>query len=167
MGLINDGSPPGGRYGMLVASFIAASRAMKFLDMDEEQRRQILLNELEASYGKEAANARKLTMHTMMEEKWSTGCPVAAPTPGTWTSNVWATGSASRSIECTEPPVALCPCKADLTDLIMCVAFGSEGAHGHRCPVSPKRVHICRSRLCLTRPAAGGRGSLYSARNYE
>ena len=85
MALINDVSPHDSRYGMLVA-FIAASKAMAFLDMDDEQRRKILLRELELNYGKEAAHPNKLTMHTMMAEEWSTGCPVAAPTPGTWTS---------------------------------------------------------------------------------
>lgn len=85
MALINDVSPHDSRCGMLVA-FIAASKAMAFLDMDHEQRRKILLRELELNYGKEAAHPNKLTMHTMMAEEWSTGCPVAAPTPGTWTS---------------------------------------------------------------------------------
>ncbi|KND94640.1 putative flavin-containing monoamine oxidase AofH [Tolypocladium ophioglossoides CBS 100239] len=85
MGLINDVSPHDGRYGMLV-EFIAATKAMEFLDMGEEQRRRIVLTELGAGYGQEAASPVKLKIHTMMQEKWSTGCPVAASTPGTWTS---------------------------------------------------------------------------------
>ncbi|KAA8650203.1 hypothetical protein EYZ11_003937 [Aspergillus tanneri] len=83
MGLISDVSPVDGRCGMLVA-FVAASKAMALLDMEKEDRERHILKELETCYGKEASNPTKLTLHTMMEEKWSAGCPVAAPAPGCW-----------------------------------------------------------------------------------
>lgn len=85
MTLINDMSPVDGSRGVLVG-FIVASKAMEFLDMSKEQREGIVMEEFRACYGTEATAPKKLTLHTMMEERWSTGCPVAVPSPGQWTS---------------------------------------------------------------------------------
>jgi monoamine oxidase len=85
MTLINDVSPAYGSRGVLMG-FVVASKAMEFLDMSKEQREGIVINEFRACYGTEATAPKKLTIHTMMEERWSTGCPVAVPSPGQWTS---------------------------------------------------------------------------------
>lgn len=85
MGLINDVSPVDASYGMVVA-FIAASKAIAFLELTEQEREKVILEELEQSFGKRASQPTRLSIHTMMQEKWSGGCPVAAPLPGTWTS---------------------------------------------------------------------------------
>lgn len=85
MGLINDVSPVDNSCGMLVA-FVAASKALRLLDMEKSKREQAILEELVFCYGDEAANPSRLSLHTMMDERWSTGCPVAAPAPGVWVS---------------------------------------------------------------------------------
>ncbi|CAM1503550.1 Fc.00g011410.m01.CDS01 [Cosmosporella sp. VM-42] len=85
MALINDVSPEDSSRGVLMG-FVVASKALEFLDMTDEEREDIVLREFQACYGSPANEPKKLTLHTMMNEQWSTGCPVATPTPGIWTS---------------------------------------------------------------------------------
>ena len=88
MALINDVSPEDGSRGVLMG-FVVASKAFEFLDMAEEDRKAIVLKELQVCYGTQADKPKKLTLHTMMNERWSTGCPVSTPVPGIWTSLGW------------------------------------------------------------------------------
>jgi monoamine oxidase len=85
MTFINDATPASEKHGVLMG-FVVASKAMEWLDMPQDKRDEIALRELAACYGPRAASPQKLNMHTMMEDKWSGGCPVAVPTPGQWTS---------------------------------------------------------------------------------
>lgn len=83
--LVNDVSPEDASRGVLMG-FIAGTKALEFLSMSEDQRLAIVMKELEKCYGAAALKPNKVTLHTMMEEKWSTGCPVASPAPGIWTT---------------------------------------------------------------------------------
>lgn len=84
IGLMNDVSPIDGEYGMVIG-FIAASKALAFLEMTHQQREKTVLQELESGFGSEGGKPTRLSIHSMMNEKWSGGCPVGVPLPGTWT----------------------------------------------------------------------------------
>ncbi|KAH6986930.1 amine oxidase [Ilyonectria destructans] len=83
--LVNDVSPEDASRGVLMGS-IAGMKALEFLSMNQDQRLAIIMKELEKCYGAAALKPKKLTLHTMTEEKWSTGCPLASPAPGIWTT---------------------------------------------------------------------------------
>ncbi|KAF6814510.1 flavin containing amine oxidoreductase [Colletotrichum sojae] len=68
-----------------LAGFIAGTKAREFIGFSKEQRRQVALAGFAAAFGQEALDAEEFYFHTMMEEEWSTGCPVATPAPGMWT----------------------------------------------------------------------------------
>jgi monoamine oxidase len=88
LGLVNDYSPEDRSRGVLMA-FVVGLKAMTFADLTNKQREKVALEELERCFGKEAASPKKLTIHTMMEEKYLTGCPVSVPAPGYVTSCGW------------------------------------------------------------------------------
>jgi monoamine oxidase len=85
LGLVTDVSPIDGSCGMVVG-FVAAAKALRFLELTQSQREQAMLAELESSFGHQGGRPTRLSIHSMMEEKWTGGCPVAVPRPGTWTS---------------------------------------------------------------------------------
>ncbi|KIW11211.1 hypothetical protein PV08_10511 [Exophiala spinifera] len=83
--LINDVSQEDRSRGMLMA-FVVGTKAYKFAAMDEKTRREAVLEQLKACYGEQAASPVKMSIHSMMNEPWSSGCPVASVAPGMWTS---------------------------------------------------------------------------------
>ncbi|KAK2608638.1 hypothetical protein QQS21_002867 [Conoideocrella luteorostrata] len=85
LGMIADATPLNSNCGMVIA-FVTGSKAIKFLDMSNDKREEIVRAELEDSFGKQGRHPTKLSIHTMMHEPWSGGCPTAVPIPGTWTS---------------------------------------------------------------------------------
>ncbi|KAJ9646852.1 hypothetical protein H2204_000544 [Knufia peltigerae] len=84
LGIIFDFSPEDGSRGVLMG-FVVSSRAHRFADMDEHARKKVALQELVACYGPRAAKPTKMSVHSMCNEPWSTGCPVAGMGPGVWT----------------------------------------------------------------------------------
>ncbi|KAH7021077.1 flavin-containing amine oxidoreductase [Microdochium trichocladiopsis] len=80
-----DATPPSGNPPKIQA-FIVGTKARRFLGLDNNERRRVVLEELCVAFGSEAGEPSKFLIHTMMEEEWSMGCPVATPTPGTWTT---------------------------------------------------------------------------------
>ncbi|KAJ1324971.1 monoamine oxidase [Microdochium nivale] len=80
-----DATPPGGGARPKIQAFIVGTQARRFLELDDEQRRRVVLEELAVAFGPEAAKPDGFLIHTMAEEEWSMGCPVATPAPGLWT----------------------------------------------------------------------------------
>ncbi|KAK7746423.1 hypothetical protein SLS53_002382 [Cytospora paraplurivora] len=66
--------------------FICGSKAREYIAFSPEERRRIVLEEFAASFGPEALEPEAFFFHTMMEDEWAGGCPVAHPLPGMWTS---------------------------------------------------------------------------------
>ncbi|KAL2206903.1 monoamine oxidase [Sarocladium strictum] len=82
---VSDVSPMDSCHGLLVGLF-GGRKAITFLGMSEEERQETILQELVACFGNKAALPDRLSIHSMMYEEWLNGCPVAVPSPGTWTS---------------------------------------------------------------------------------
>jgi len=80
-----DSSPPSGKPGVL-ASFIAADKAVQLGLKDPAARKQLILNDLVTLWGPEAAKPVDYFEINWGEESWSTGAFTAYMTPGTWTS---------------------------------------------------------------------------------
>ncbi|KIW99075.1 uncharacterized protein Z519_00738 [Cladophialophora bantiana CBS 173.52] len=83
--LINDVSPEDRSRGVLMA-FVVGPKAYKFAAMDEKTQKETILKQLKACYGEQAGNPVKMSIHSMMNEPWSSGCPVAGLAPGMWTT---------------------------------------------------------------------------------
>ncbi|EOO01900.1 putative amine oxidase protein [Phaeoacremonium minimum UCRPA7] len=82
---LEDGPPK-------LTGFIAGTKAREFISFSPEKRQKIALEEFAASFGKEALEPEKFFFHTMMEDEWSLGCPMANPAPGMWsTLGPWMT----------------------------------------------------------------------------
>ncbi|KAK2775717.1 hypothetical protein FQN53_003084 [Emmonsiellopsis sp. PD_33] len=84
LSLMYDASPADQSRGVLMG-FIYAAKAIAFAEMDEESRRKIVLGEIVRYFGDGAGKPSRVSMYTMLDEEWSTGCPVAVPAPGVWT----------------------------------------------------------------------------------
>ena len=67
-------------------AFVVGPKSYLFADMDEKAQRAVILKELRACFGEKAASPVKMSIHSMMNEPWSTGCPVAGLAPGIWTT---------------------------------------------------------------------------------
>ena len=80
-----DSSPPSGKPGIL-ASFIAADKAVQLGLKDPVTRKQLILNDLATIWGPEAAKPVDYFEINWGEESWSTGAFTSFTTPGTWTS---------------------------------------------------------------------------------
>ncbi|KAL6252669.1 hypothetical protein RBB50_000388 [Rhinocladiella similis] len=80
-----DASPKDRSRGVSMA-FVVGAKAYLFGDMDENTQKETILEELGDCYGKEAANPKHMTVHSMMDEQWSSGCPVAGMPPGVLTT---------------------------------------------------------------------------------
>ena len=80
-----DSSPPSGKPGVL-ASFIAADKAVQLGLKDPVARKQLILNDLATIWGPEAAKPVDYFEINWGEESWSTGAFTSFTTPGTWTS---------------------------------------------------------------------------------
>ena len=77
---IYDTSPMDKSRGVIMG-FVVSQKGLRFLGMSPEERRRIVLEELVVCLGEEGGKPKALKMHTMLEEKWATGCPVACPAP--------------------------------------------------------------------------------------
>lgn len=84
MAVMFDATPPSGSPAKLMG-FVAANTARHFLTLSEEERRRIALGEFALALGKEALEPEETFFHSMIEEEWAMGCPVANPAPGMWT----------------------------------------------------------------------------------
>lgn len=82
---ICDVSPEDRSKGVLMA-FIIGPKAYKFANIDEKTQKEEVLRQLVVCYGDKAARPIKMAVHSMINESWSTGCPVAGMTPGMWTT---------------------------------------------------------------------------------
>jgi monoamine oxidase len=82
---IMDASPEDRSRGILMA-FAVEPYAYHFADLDEKTKRKEVLAQLVACSGKKAANPARFAFHSMINEPWSTGCPVSIMGPGVWTT---------------------------------------------------------------------------------
>jgi monoamine oxidase len=79
-----DVTPPGAKHAKLMG-FVMATKAREFISFSREKKRSITLGEFAAAYGDEALEPEEFFSHSMMEEDWILGCPMANPAPGMWT----------------------------------------------------------------------------------
>ncbi|WYZ43367.1 hypothetical protein EsH8_VI_001066 [Colletotrichum jinshuiense] len=84
LSLTYDATPPSG-YPAKLTGFIAGTKAREFISFSEDQRRHVALAGFAAAFGQEALDPIDFFFHTMMEEDWALGCPMATPAPGMWT----------------------------------------------------------------------------------
>ncbi|MEB3265103.1 MAG: FAD-dependent oxidoreductase [Cyanobacteriota bacterium] len=80
-----DSSPPGGPG--VLASFIAADRAVAWQRLPETDRRRAVLADLERWWGPQAAAPLALVWHNWNAEPWSGGAFTSFLAPGAWTSH--------------------------------------------------------------------------------
>ena len=83
--LTADSSPPSGKPGVL-ASFVAADRAISLGQDTAAKRRQAILRDLVTYWGPRAAEPVDYIEKNWGEESWVTGGFSSFMTPGTWTS---------------------------------------------------------------------------------
>jgi monoamine oxidase len=88
--LVVDSSPPGGQPGIL-ASFIAAERAVQWQGQPEVRREALVRADLAAYFGPRAANPSQLILKNWNGEPWSGGAFTSFLIPGTWQSygSIW------------------------------------------------------------------------------
>lgn len=82
--LTADSGPPEGQPAVL-AGFIAGERALRHGAMPAQQRRQLVIDDLVAYWGPEAAEPLELVEHNWNKEPWSGGAFTSFLIPGTWT----------------------------------------------------------------------------------
>ena len=83
--VVFDASPKESEYSVLMA-FVVGENARALSSQDSDKRKEMVLSALAAFYGDEAKNPFRLVEHTMMDEEYIGGCPVATPAPGMWTT---------------------------------------------------------------------------------
>lgn len=69
--------------GKLVA-FLGGSKAIEFAKLSTEQKQEVILEEFEGMFGSKARQVTGFHYHTMLDEEWSSGCPMAGPGLGVW-----------------------------------------------------------------------------------
>jgi monoamine oxidase len=84
--LTADSGPPEGHPAVL-ASFLAGERALILGALPAEQRRRIILDDLAAYWGPEAATPLELVEQSWNAEPFSGGAFTSFLTPGSWTSH--------------------------------------------------------------------------------
>jgi monoamine oxidase len=85
VGLTADSSPPSGNPGVL-ASFVAADRAISLGHDTAAKRREAILHDLVTYWGPRAGEPVDYIEKNWGEENWVTGAFSSYMTPGTWTS---------------------------------------------------------------------------------
>jgi monoamine oxidase len=85
VGLTADSSPPSGKPGVL-ASFVAADRAISLGHDTAAKRREAILRDLVTYWGPRAGEPVDYIEKNWGEESWVTGAFSSYMTPGTWTS---------------------------------------------------------------------------------
>ena len=83
--LTNDASPESGSPAKLMG-FSTGAKGYEFSLLSFEERKKIALKEWAATFGPEAAEPIDFHIHSMTEEEYIGGCPVATLAPGMWTS---------------------------------------------------------------------------------
>jgi len=83
--LTADSSPPEGQPAVL-ASFLAGERALRLGARPAQERQRLILDDLVAYWGPEAAKPLELIEQPWNAEPWSGGAFTSFLTPGTWTS---------------------------------------------------------------------------------
>jgi len=84
--LTADSGPPEGQPAVL-ASFVAGERALSLAALPAAERRSLLLEDLAAYWGEEAAMPRELIEQPWNSEPWTGGAFTSSVTPGSWTSH--------------------------------------------------------------------------------
>lgn len=92
--LTADSSPPEGQPAVL-ASFLAGERALRLGALPPEQRRRLILDDLAAYWGPQAAEPLELIEQPWNAEAWSGGAFTTFPIPGTWTGAARVAAGAS------------------------------------------------------------------------
>ena len=82
VGATFDDSPPSGRPGILFG-FVGGDAARVFNSKSRSRRRREVLDEFADLFGAKAKQATQYVESNWSGEKWSRGCPVGLPTPGT------------------------------------------------------------------------------------
>ena len=80
-----DVSPKHAKYAVLMM-FVVGEKGRTLSTKSKVEREEAILKELTDLYGEEAREPFKFVEHTMMDEEYVGGCPVATPSPGMWTT---------------------------------------------------------------------------------
>lgn len=85
LSLTFDNSPPGGTPGIVLAFFEGAN-ARDAAHLSEDERRSVVLRELERLFGPDARSPQRYIERVWADEEWTRGCYGAFFPPGGWTS---------------------------------------------------------------------------------
>lgn len=80
-----DATPPEPGAPGKMMGFLVGTMAREFAKLSSEEQRRVSLDELASMLGEEALEPLEFFYHSMMDEEWATGCPMATPAPGMWT----------------------------------------------------------------------------------
>ncbi|KAI9704488.1 MAG: hypothetical protein M1820_005562 [Bogoriella megaspora] len=80
-----DTTPKHEKYAVLMA-FVVGEKGRTLSTKGKSERERAILKDLINFFGKEAGEPFKFVEHTMMDEEFIGGCPVATPSPGMWTT---------------------------------------------------------------------------------
>jgi monoamine oxidase len=83
--VVFDASPAEGEYAVLMC-FVVGQKARMLSCFDADERKEKILATLVVFHGDQAKEPFRLVEHTMMDEEYIGGCPVAIPAPGMWTT---------------------------------------------------------------------------------
>ncbi len=75
-----QGEPPHHLLG-----FMVGETARYWAEQPQAERERAIIAQLERLFGPEAAGHTQIIEHCWAQERWTRGCPVGAPSPGTWT----------------------------------------------------------------------------------
>lgn len=84
--LTADSGPPEGSPGVL-AGFVSGERAARLMALEVDQQRRLVLDDLIALWGPEAANPLDLVLQPWTASPWIGGAFTSFPAPGCWTSH--------------------------------------------------------------------------------
>ena len=80
-----DACPPSGRPGIL-ASFVSGQQIGRFSQLSDQEQRELVLRDLEAFWGPQAAQPLELVIKRWTEDPWITGGYGITRNPGAWTA---------------------------------------------------------------------------------
>lgn len=80
-----DACPPSGVPG-IIATFISGNRVGAFSQLSDQRQRELIVQDLVALWGPQAAHPLELVIKRWTEDPWQTGGYGLSRTPGAWTA---------------------------------------------------------------------------------
>lgn len=76
---------PGSDFKLM--GFVTGAKSREFAKMPEDERKRLALADFANMLGKDALECKEFMYHTMLDEEWAAGCPLASPSLGIWTEH--------------------------------------------------------------------------------